>query len=100
MTLFSDHPDLATCFDNRACVLSICFSAIFLGTFLSRCFVAFQDKLDEASALFLRAIDITEKHEGPEHQDVALWLDNCALLLRKQVRAFSTFQGYFSEICR
>ncbi|CBN74654.1 kinesin light chain-like protein [Ectocarpus siliculosus] len=38
----------------------------------------------EADPLYLRAIEVGEKKLGPDHPDLATWLNNQAVLLRKQ----------------
>ena len=51
-----------------------------------------QGKLAEADPLNLRAIEIGEKVFGPEHSDLAVWLNNRARLLKAQVRALRIFR--------
>ncbi|CAN0281775.1 unnamed protein product, partial [Ectocarpus fasciculatus] len=43
-----------------------------------------QGKYEEAHPLYLRAIEIGEKTLGPDHPDLAVWLNNRAELLRSQ----------------
>lgn len=44
-----------------------------------------QGKYDEAKPLYERAIDIGCKTLGPDHPDLATWLENFACLLSAQV---------------
>ena len=44
-----------------------------------------QGKYDEAMPLRKRCIEIGEKSLGPEHPDLAVWLNNLAGLLSAQV---------------
>ena len=50
-----------------------------------------QGKYEEADSLHLRAIDIGEKKLGPDHPNLATWLNNRAGLLENQVRAIGSF---------
>ena len=44
-----------------------------------------QGKYSEAKPMFERAIEIGEKTLGPNHPDLAVWLNNLAGLLESQV---------------
>lgn len=44
-----------------------------------------QSKHDEAGRLYERSLDMLEKALGPDHPDVAMALDNLAVVLREQV---------------
>lgn len=48
--------------------------------------LAAQGRYDEADPLYLRAIEIGERTLGPDHPDLAKWLNNRAGLLESQVR--------------
>lgn len=59
--------------------------------------VILQGKDAEADLLYLRAIDIGEKTLGPDHPDLAVRLNNRALLLKKQVRGGRDFEERLSR---
>lgn len=46
---------------------------------------ASQGKYDEADRLYLRCIEMEERNLGPDHPELAVGLNNRALLLKKQV---------------
>ena len=68
--------------------------ACILRPFVSKRFVAFQGRLDEAGPLYDRSLAIREKALGPDHPDVAVSLNNRAGLLSAQVRAARVFSEY------
>ena len=43
-----------------------------------------QGKLEDALPMYQRALRIDEKTYGPEHPDVAIFLNNIAMLLKAQ----------------
>lgn len=55
-------------------------------TRLSRCPLVLKGKYDEAEPLYVEDIAISEKALGPEHPDLADWLNNWALSLDSQAR--------------
>lgn len=85
-----EHPSLAAMRSKWAGLLPIVCSRrsiLALTALLSRfpCIV-YQDKYDEAESLYVRAIAIGEKVRGPDHPDLAMFLNNRAALLKDQVR--------------
>ena len=82
-----EHPDLAVWLNN--------FAGLLRAQVRSRCAIEpritalFRPQGDLASAkpLYERAIAIGEKTLGPEHPELAKWLNNFALLLQDQVRS-------------
>ena len=77
-----EHPSLAITLNNRVLLTPVALTTPLL------CFpLTLQGKYPEADRLFLRAIEIWEKALGPEHPNVALPLNNRAMLLTKKVRA-------------
>lgn len=58
-----------------------------------------QGKYDQAEPLFRRAQEIEEKSLGRDYPNIAMYLNNRALLLQKQVRAHGTFLGKSQGPC-
>lgn len=93
------------------CVLSICRlclaeleSFVPMHYFDSRCsepvfgaplMLCSQGNYDEAIQLYTRAITLGEKSLGPDHPDLAAWLQNMAQLWLRQVRAECHYGDFY-----
>ena len=66
--------------------------ACHLNSFVLKCLVTFQGRLDEACLLSERSLAILEKVLGPDHPDLATALSSVAALWQAQVRAVMIFQ--------
>ena len=86
-TLGPEHPNLAIRLNNFALLLKDQVRS--RRAIEPRITALFRPQGDLASAkpLYERAIAIGEKTLGPEHPDLAKWLNNLALLLKDQVRS-------------
>lgn len=73
-------------FAPRPCHATLCLACLLMECLLlfdsSRGFASRTGKLDEAEPLYRKAVEIGDAVLGPQHPDLATWLNNLATLVR------------------